>query len=209
MLNCPVPLPSMMSRHFPKNVWHFYSQSNFYSTQTAMGGLLHVIVSHTPFLHQKKAFLLDESLPSSISLCLTSLSFWLSSFPTAKSTDLPTCKLSSTPVLRTDQPEIQQSRNFCIPKQNSYTVLMTEPLHTRFQVLHVFSLQIWAFILASMPTFRPVPARYTSLTLVWKPYLSLDHSYIAAARLTMKRPPLPRYFPRSQVSPASGCLHLE
>lgn len=116
MLNCPVPLPSMMSRHFPKNVWLFHSQSNFYSTQTAMGGLLHVTVSHTPFPHQK-AFLLDESLSSSISLCLTSLSFWLFSFPTAKSTDLPTCKLSSTPVLRTDQPEIQQSRYFCIPKQ--------------------------------------------------------------------------------------------
>ena len=117
MMNCPVPLPSITWRYFPKNVWHFHSQSHFYSTQTAMGGLLHVTVSHTPFPYQKKAFLLGKSLPSSISLCLTSLSFWLSSFPTAKSTDLPTCKLSSTPVLRTDQPEIQQSGNFCIPKQ--------------------------------------------------------------------------------------------
>lgn len=106
--------------------------------------------------------------------------------------------------LRFNNPDISASQS-----NNSFTVLMTEPLHMRFQVLHVFSLQIWAFILASMPTFRPVPSRYTSLTLAWKPYLSLDHPYIAAARLTMKRPPPPIYFPRFQVSLASGCLHLE
>lgn len=100
--------------------------------------------------------------------------------------------------LRFNNPEISASRS-----NNSFTVLMMEPLHMRFQVLHVFSLQIRAFILASMPTFRPVPSRYTSLTLAWKPYLSLDHPYIAAARLTMKRHRPPHIF--SQV-PSITCI---
>lgn len=178
MLNCSVPLPSMMSDISPKNVWHFYSQSNFYSAQTAVGGPLHGTVLHKPFPHQKKAFLLSESLLGSISLCLTSPPSELPVSPQLSPlTDLPTGKLSSTQSL--EQTNLGSS-NLRLPKQH-LTALMTDLLYLRFQVLCVSSFQIRAFILASMPSCRPVSARYTSLTVGWQTYLSLDYPYIAAA----------------------------
>ena len=38
-------------------------------------------------------------------------------------------------------------QKFLYPEATTHTVLMTEFLHIRFQVLHVFSLQIWVFSL--------------------------------------------------------------
>lgn len=192
-------------RYFFENFWHFYSQSSFYSVQTAMEGPFHVTASHKPFPHEKKAPLLGESLwvqslPHFPSFCLSSfpqLCHWL-------------IHLKSS-VPGTDWPGIQHAGEVSQPQAATCSLFWWQ--NPAFEVPSLMFVQFsdMGFYLASMPRFGPVYTRYYRLILGWKPCLSLASPYIPAAWLTMKRPP--RYFPRFQVtcirSPIVGwCLYF-
>lgn len=152
-----------------------------------MGGPLHVTVSRKPFFpHQKKASLLGESLLGSTSCCLISLPFVFS--------------VSHSKVHRLTTWNSAFQQFLPAPSNTALTLLMTEFLHLSFQVVSVPSLQIWAFILASLPSFRPVPVRYISLILWEKPCLSLVFALLQPSWLWKDLPDI--YFPRFQVPPA-------